>query len=416
MRILRRPLMPFMRMAASQRRRQLCDTTFIGITGSVGKSTTTELLSSILAQVGPVSTVSLVNTPFYVLRQVLLTKPSDRFMVAEISGGNVGDIEKSRDVINLDIGVVTVAGLDHYRMFRTREAVAEEKVKLIERLPPNGFAILNGDDPNVRAMGRRTKAQVVLYGEAADCDVRVSDISAGWPQGLSLTVHYRDKSWFVKTKFMDRVWVVSITAAFAAALAAGVPGDVCARSIGQFDAMFGRMSVHTTNDSVHFLLDTAKAPGWTMQYAVDFIVSADAPRKTVVLGKISDTTGGYSQQLRKWIRRFSKGCDRIICVGEEALSVTKLKALEPDEFDDRLFAFLTAREAADFLQQTTEPGELVFVKSGSRNHLERLWLNRSEEVKCWLDPCPVKSPCIRCRWYKRSAPAVPASKIVSLLR
>jgi UDP-N-acetylmuramoyl-tripeptide--D-alanyl-D-alanine ligase len=291
--------------------------------------------------------------------------------------------------------------------------VAAEKGKLIENLPSDGHAILNGDDPYVRALSSRTRAQVMFFGLSEECDLRAFDVSYGWPNRLSFTLRYQGNTWPVHSRLMNDVWMVPILASVAAALAVGVTMDDCITAIEKFEPVFGRMSLHQTQDGINFLLETKKASNWTMQQAVDYIAQAKAPKKTVVFGTISDTPGSSNRYYRKWTRQFLEAADRVICVGSRSEVMEKLMN---DENKDRLFRFQSVRDADAFLKQTSTPGELIFAKSGSNLHLERIWLNRRNEVKCWLEPCPVRRPCFECRWYSTPSPPRPAGRLVNMLR
>lgn len=404
---------PLLVLAATLKRRLLGNSTFISITGSVGKTTTTQLVGAILSRSHAARTGGHRNTPSDVLKTVCSTSRSDEFAVIEVSGGDVGDIEKSRDIVRAKAGVITMTGLDHLRNFRTREAVAAEKGKLIENLPQDGYAILNGDDPHARALSTRTRAQVLYFGQSEDCDVRATGVSCGWPDRLAFTLCYQGKTWPVRSRLVDKMWVPSILASIAAALAVGATVDDCIEAVAEFEPVFGRMSLHTTTDGVNFLLDTKKASDWTMPFFIDYVARSKAPNKTIVIGNLSDIRSRSNHQFRKWIKKCLQVADRVIGVGEQSAAIEKLMT---SEFDDRLFRFETVKELDEFLRQTSTPGELICAKSSSRLHLERIWLSRIDELKCWLEPCPVRSACFECRWYSTPAPPRPAGRAVRALR
>ena len=413
MRFFRPITQPLIMLAAALKRRLLNNTTFITITGSVGKTTTTQLLGTILSRRHSVRIGGHRNTPPDVLKTVCSTSRSNEFAVMEVSGGDPGDIERSRDIVRAKASVITAIGLDHYTNFRAREAVAAEKGKLIENLPQDGFAILNGDDPHVRALSTSTCAQVVYFGQSEDCDVRATSIICGWPDRLAFTLCYQGKTWPVQSRMMDEMWILSILASIAAALAVGADIDDCIEAVEEFEPVFGRMSPHTSADGVNFLLDTKKASNWTMPFVIDYITKSKAPKKTVVIGNISDTPGSSSGQVRKWTRKCLQVADRVVGVGAQAAAIEKVMT---SDYDGRLFRFETVKETDEFLRQTSTPGELIFAKSSSRLHLERIWLSRNDELKCWLEPCPVRCPCFECRWYSTPAPPQPAGRLVRALR
>ncbi len=413
MRLFRPVIQPLLVLAATIKRRMLSNSTFITITGSVGKTTTTQLLGAILSRRHAVRVGGHRNTPPDVLKAVCSTSRSDEFAVIEVSGGDPGDIEKSRDIVQARAGVITAVGLDHYSNFRSREAVAAEKGKLIENLPHDGYAILNGDDPYVRGLSERTRAQVIYFGKSEDCDVRAENISCGWPDRLAFTLCYQGEAWPVQSRLVDEMWILTILASVAAALAVGATIHDCVEAVEEFEPVFGRMSPHTSANGVNFLLDTKKASNWTMPFLIDYIAKSKAPKKTVVIGNISDTPGSSNSQVRKWTKKCLQVADRVIGVGAQSAAIEKLMT---SEFDGRLFRFETVKEADEFLRQTSTPGELIFAKSSSRLHLERIWLSRKDELKCWLEPCPVRSACFECRWYSTPAPPRPAGRLVRALR
>lgn len=118
------------------------DVCFIGVTGSCGKTTTTELLAAILATEGPTRMGSYENTVKSFPNTVLAVSRRDRFCVNEVSGHKPGVMEGSIRVLQPRIGVVTHVGQDHYTNFRTLDLTAAEKGKLVAALPADGTAVL----------------------------------------------------------------------------------------------------------------------------------------------------------------------------------------------------------------------------------------------------------------------------------
>src|SRR3989304_4122482 len=166
---------------------------FIGVTGSCGKTTTTELIASILADEGQVQKGSCANTIDSVGKTILTVLPRHRFCVNEVSGHFPGAMEKSAKLFQPQIGVVTNIGQDHYSNYRNLESTAAEKGKLVEALPVDGVAVLNIDDPYVSAMRKRTRARIITYGLSADAMVRGDNVSCSWPRPMSHDVCYAEK-------------------------------------------------------------------------------------------------------------------------------------------------------------------------------------------------------------------------------
>jgi UDP-N-acetylmuramoyl-tripeptide--D-alanyl-D-alanine ligase len=150
----------------------------VGVTGSVGKTTTKDLLGQVLAHLGPTTAPpgnrnSEVGMPENVSR---LTKES-RYLVLEMGARHVGDIAYLTSVVRPQVGVVLTVGTAHLGEFGSREAIAQAKGELVEALPEDGTAVLNADDPLVAAMAHRTFARVVTFGRSPYAEVQAQAIS-----------------------------------------------------------------------------------------------------------------------------------------------------------------------------------------------------------------------------------------------
>ena len=384
---------------ARKRRSELGKTTFIGVTGSSGKTTTVDLIGAILnrssrCHVGR----SGANNRRASLATLLTVEDSAEFCVQEISGDAPRKVARHVRILKPQIGVVTVVGTDHYKNFRTREAIAEEKGTLIERLPPSGTAILNADDPLVHEMRTRTSARVVTYGQSADASIRAVDVSSVWPDRLSFTIVGDGVTLPLQTQFVGEQWTTSVLAAIACALSCGADLKSCAEEIGSFAPVFGRLSVHDRSNGSAFVLDTQKAPLWSLEHSFKFLREARAPFKTMVVGTISDYSGKGGETHRKVARRALEVAERVIFVGPRAGHVDKLR--QDSALKERLHTFATAYQASAFIKELLVPGELVYIKSSISDHLERIMLSELSRVVCWREACGRKRDCTICSQYR----------------
>lgn len=392
---------------ARARRPRLGHVTFVGVTGSCGKTTTTALIKEVLAELGPCQ--AWINEPagthqrIRVRRAVLSAAPETRHYVYELATIGPGSIRRQLEILRPEIGVVTTIGTDHRSAFRSLEATAKEKATLVERLPPDGAAILNIDDPHVAAMAARTGGRVVTYGLAPEADIRGSDVASRWPNRLSLTVSHGESRVHVATQLVGEHWATSVLAAIACGVACGLDLETCAEAVARTAPVFGRYSVHAIEGGPAFVLDSIKAPSWTIPSSLSFVASASAPRKTIVFGTISDYAGNAGRVYRRVTREALAAADRVMFVGPHAGHVARLGK---DTGDNRLFSFETAYAASNFLAREALPGELIYIKA-SRNadHLERIMLAQQEEVVCWRQQCHKLWNCFDCKQYHRpSAP------------
>jgi len=378
-------------------------TCFIGVTGSCGKTTVTELLTAILAREGRVRKRSHENTRRYLTETVLTVSPRHRFCVTEISAHCVGAVDECVRLLCPQIGVVTHVGQDHYSSFRNLEATAAEKGKLVEGLPANGAAVLNADDPHVYAMRTRTGARVITYGLSAEAMVRGENIACAWPGRLSLDVSHAQERVHVQTQLLGEHWACAVLAALATAVAAGVSLERAVEAVEGFGPVMYRMSPHETADGVTFISDTWKAPLWTIPACLDFMRRAQVERKVLVIGSISDTPKGFYHRYKTIVQQAVGVVDRIFFVGEHAHAALKARS-SPD--DERVMAFATLYQLDSFLRDYLEAGDLVLLKGTTNvDHLHRLVLSRTNEIACWRERCGRRRYCSGCRF--QYSPSVP---------
>ena len=359
-------------------RRALAHVLVVAVTGSCGKSTTRALIDAVLSPDGvtPMLTNN-DNQPAMLARQLLRLRPWSRHCVAEVTPAGFKQRLDFRVTLGLTvprIGVVTNIGFDHADLFGDQDGIAAAKGMLIEALPDDGVAILNADDPRVLAMAARTRARVVTYGLADGADVRAEDVQASWPAGLSLTACHAGERHVVTTRLLGAHWVHAVLAAIATGLATGLPLATIARRLGTAACTQGRFSAHVV-EGITFIRDDIKAPLGTIEPALRFMRDAQAPRKIVVMGTISDYMHGSTRsgsRQRRFVytdvaRQALAVADHVIFVGGQASKC--LEARDP-RHPGRLQAFYSVRAAQPYLARLFAPGDLVLLKGTHR--LDRL--------------------------------------------
>lgn len=380
-----------LRLAAAARQRS--SATFVGVTGSSGKSTTVALLSHILAGSRPVHTQVFGNI-LDDLTDTLRNLPGDcDTVVAELGVNGVGTMRPMAMLARPSVAIVTKVGLEHYTAFRSREAVAREKGELVAVLPADGLAILNADDVNVMSMAQRTRARVVTFGWSEDADYRVISARAAFPDRLVVEVEMPAGRFVIQTPFFGEQFWLATAAAFAGAVEQGVdPMEAIAR-IATFTPPFDRCGVLAVAGGPTFVLDSVKAPAEGIADAIAAVKKARAPAKRIVIGHISDYAGNPRKHYRDAYRLAREAADAVVFVGE---NMHRVPASDDDRAKGIFTGFVTPREAADHIRATAQPGELIFIK-GSRNlHLERIALAWTQDVRCWEVHCGMGFDCIRC--------------------
>lgn len=375
------------------RRRMLSNTRFIAITGSCGKTSTTRFLGHILSAHGNCHIGIDGNTREPVILTLIRAKREHQFVVQETGSHKPGALAAMLPLYKPQVGVVTTVGRDHYSKFRTLENTAKEKGALPGILPPDGVAVLNADDEHVLAMVSRTKARVLTYGENPKADLVASDVRFAWPHGMAFTVSYQGVTEEVRTGLFGSIWMTSVLAALAGAVAVGCDLRSSIKTLETVKSFNRRMSVHRSPKGVWLINDTFKSPYWSIVPVMDSLTGIDAPRRTIVLGSFSDNPGTGSSKYRALARDALQYADRVVMVGKHAKYVMKLITRE---LEKRLIVLDTVEQVSKLLTDTAIEDEVVLVKANGLEHLERVVHSQFEKLDCWERECRLQMDCAVC--------------------
>jgi len=367
--------------------------TVIAITGSCAKTSATKFLGRIVSNHAPSYIGIDRNASRSALKTMLRAPLNTRFFVQEVGISEPGHMAKSVRLLRPQIGIVTTIGQDHYTSFRTLEATAAEKGLLIEALPKSGTAALNADDPHVMGMAARTKASVITYGQTPDADLRAFAIKADWPNRLSFSMTYQGRTARVETDLFGDLMLTALLAAVAGGLSVGIPLEQCAESLKAVPAYPRRQFIHHSAQGMWFINDTFKAPWWSMEQVMNQLKHAKSPRKTIVIGSMSDTGPSGSRKYRQVARHALDIADRVVFVGNKAKHAKKVM---PSEAPSNLFIFDSIVDAAEFLETSRIKDELILLKSNKLEHLERLVHIGTDQQKCWKERCDKVTYCDHC--------------------
>jgi UDP-N-acetylmuramoyl-tripeptide--D-alanyl-D-alanine ligase len=203
------------------------ETTYIGITGSNGKTSTKEAVAAVLGHLAPtLKTLASYNTEIGYPLTLLRLEPQHRYAVLEMGAQWVGELAWLCTIAAPDWSIITNVGTSHLEFFGSPERIAIAKSELVQALTPEGLAILNYDDPRVRAMSEKSKAPILSYGTAEDALVRATNIRGDTLRGHSFTLHSQDSQVTIQLHIPGEHGVTIALAAAAAGIAAGMSLDM----------------------------------------------------------------------------------------------------------------------------------------------------------------------------------------------
>jgi UDP-N-acetylmuramoyl-tripeptide--D-alanyl-D-alanine ligase len=362
------PLRALGALAAEYRSR--LSASVVGITGSAGKTTTRELVRQLLAGEGEMTCAeksfnNAVGVPLTILRASRET----RFLLCEVGTSAPGEIRALTRIVRPDVAVVTNVVPAHLEGLGSLEGIAREKAALVGGMRPGGVAVLNAQDPRVRAMapeGRPT----VLYGDVEDAHVRIS--WAPRPRGGLLEVSTRSgERHRVKLPFPGRHNAQNAAAALATCFALGVPLERAVPRLAAATLPPRRQQVLRIGD-FEVIDDAYNANPASVKAAIDVLAAMPSGRKIVVLGGMHEL-GPRSASLHGGIGTYAaaRDVDLLLTVGalaEPAVRAARAAGLSAD----RARACADVDGAARLLLLKLRAGDHVLVKASRSERLERL--------------------------------------------
>jgi UDP-N-acetylmuramoyl-tripeptide--D-alanyl-D-alanine ligase len=316
----------------------------VGITGSVGKTSTKDLVAAALGAARRVTASERsFNNELGVPLTLANAPPSTEVAVIEMGARGPGHITLLSRVARPTVGVVTCAAAAHTALFGTVDNIAAAKGELVESLPAGGTAVLNGDDARVAAMTKRTKAHSLLYSTIQpNADLFAGDIRLD--DHLRATFHARTPWGTVSVVLGARGahQVPNALAALAVACVCGVELESAAAALADARLSPWRMEVGRTQAGAFLINDSYNANPTSMRAALEALAAVPARRRVAVLGEMAEL-GDRSDEEHRSIADYAAHLGvEVIAVGTVAYGLPPATGIDDAEL---LLSDLSARDA-----------------------------------------------------------------------
>ncbi|MBI5352148.1 MAG: UDP-N-acetylmuramoyl-tripeptide--D-alanyl-D-alanine ligase [Chloroflexi bacterium] len=350
--------------------RRKLDLRVVGITGSVGKSTSKEMIAEVLGTryhtlKSPGNLNNEIGLPLTILK---LSRGYER-AVLEMGFYVPGEIKFLCDIALPQIGVVTNIGTVHAERAGSQEAIARGKSELIQALPADGVAILNFDDQWVRKMEEKSKAHVFFYGLSPEADLWADQIEGLGLEGIRFRLHYQDQTVHARVPMIGRHSVHTALRAAAVGLNDGLGWQEIFEGFAQGHSQLRLVAVRTKTGAL-ILDDTYNASPESMLAALNLLDEMDG-RKLAVLGDMLEL-GPYEKQGHEMVgMRAAQVTKTLLTLGPRAHMIAdaaRRAGMKPSN----IFEFEEAEPIVDWLNKNLTSNDAVLIKGSHGLRMDRI--------------------------------------------
>jgi UDP-N-acetylmuramoyl-tripeptide--D-alanyl-D-alanine ligase len=343
----------------------------VAVTGSAGKTTTKEMTAALLATQGPVlKTEGNLNNQYGLPLTLLRLGPEHRFAVLELGMSAAGELRELSSIARPDVAIITMVAPVHLEFFDSVDAIAAAKAEILEGLDDDGVAVLNGDDPRVRGIGRRRKGRTLWFGRDRACDVSAENWR-GTIHGMRFDMRVDGRTYDVALPLPGPHFLMNFLAATAAAHHLGVPAETIVEAATHMQAAKSRGQVRRLGEGVTLLDDSYNSNPAAVDAAVSALDMAARGRRVVFLGDMLELGPRGPELHRETGAKLAGRADVVVGVGGlgrefvEGARSAGVASSALREFPDSEAA---AGEAASLVQ----PGDTVLVKGSRGARMEKV--------------------------------------------
>jgi UDP-N-acetylmuramoyl-tripeptide--D-alanyl-D-alanine ligase len=367
-------------VTAHERVQRQENTLLIGVTGSNGKTSTKDATATVLNRLAPtLKTFASYNNEIGYPLTLLRLGPEHRYAVMEMGAQWVGELTWLCETIaRPHWSIITNVGAAHLEYFGSQERVILAKSELVQALPPEGLAILNYDDENVRSMSQKTRAQVLFYGLSKQADIRGSDIQGDTLGGLSFILSLVGQQRRVQLHIPGEHGVTIALAAAATGYAAQMNLDEICIALESLSPAKGRGEIKQGPNGSSLIDDTYNANRQSIVAITQAMRASELHppgERWAVLGDIFEL-GQYSREEHLASGKALAGTiDYLVAIGDQARYFAegarqagmpeKNIHYFPAQVENTQALEAAKHAAADLLKCQVQPGDLVLLK-GSR--------------------------------------------------
>lgn len=345
--------------------REKYNVSVVAITGSVGKTSTKDVIASVLSQKFKVlKTKGNHNGAIGLPYTLLHLNKEHQVVVLEMGMNELGEISRLTNIAKPNFAVFTNIGYSHIGNLGSQENILKAKMEILEGLNPKGTVILNGDDKLLYSQKGKLTHKTIFCGTGSNCDVIAQNIVVDEHEGTSFEIVYNNKNYFINTKLLGAHYVYAVSLAFAIGHEFGIEINDIINGIKQ--VMPDKMRINVINiRDVKIIDDTYNASPESMKAAFLVLKAIRGKRRVAILADMLEM-GAFSESGHRDVGEAvaQSNIDLLITVGDEAKHIAK-GAIDAGMDSTRVVSYDDNEKLKRDIESFILPQDVILVK-GSR--------------------------------------------------
>lgn len=345
----------------------------IGITGSIGKTTTKEFTFCLLSRnFNVLKSEGNFNTQLGVPLSILRLTDHHEAAVLEMAMSAPGEIRTLTRIAPPDIAVITNISPVHLQFFKSIDEIASAKKEILEGTKNNGIAVLNGDDLLIKKIAEDWEGKRLSFGLSEECDIRAQNIQTiGW-KGMTLELRYGQRKEKIRLPFFYESHLYNFLAAAAIGHALSVPFEDILTQISTLKPFSDRGTLVRLEKNIKLIDDSYNSNPAALEGVLKGLTHLPSRRKVAVLGdmlELGEKEVEYHIQAGKQVAKW--GWNILVTVGPLSHYMVD-GALSSGMRPDQIFSFEDSDEAAEEIWPLIQEGDLVLVKGSRKIKTEKI--------------------------------------------
>lgn len=350
------------------------DIPVVGITGSVGKTSTKEMIAAVLEQkYNVLKTKGNFNNELGVPLTVFGLRPEHEIAVLEMGISDFGEMHRLAKIARPDTCVITNIGLCHLEFFKSRDGILKAKTEIFDFLERDGHVVLNGDDDKLITVKEVNGIQPVFFGVMNRQGIWADEIESRGLKGISCRIHAGQENFQVLVPIPGRHMVYNALAGTAVGLIYGMSLEGIKKGIESLQSLNGRFHIIETGKRT-IVDDCYNANPVSMKASLDVLQDA-LGRRVAILGDMGELGNDEVEMHREvGVYAASRDIDKIICVGELAGDMAEAARLAAPTKD--IVHFAEKESLREALPGMIQDGDTILVKASHFMEFEKVveWL------------------------------------------